>query len=87
MKFATTAVDLTSYVDTTRANPTDRLLNEMVELRIANERLKAQLEAMHQQMELVHELGELRAKNAVLEAKVEQYERRAAQAGTGNWIR
>ena len=42
------------------------MLEEMVELRIENERLKARIEAMEQHMELMAEMAKLRAENQVL---------------------
>ena len=42
------------------------MLEEMMELRIENERLKARIEAMEQHMEMMAEMAKLRAENQVL---------------------
>ena len=52
----------------------EEMLEEMMELRIENDRLRSQLEAMEQHMEMLQQIAEVKAENAALQAKLEMWE-------------
>lgn len=56
------------------------LMNELIELRIRNERLEAELEAAHHRLEMMREMCEVKAQNAALKMRLEMLERHAAHS-------
>jgi hypothetical protein len=68
-----TIVRMTGHVqEATHTGPTrTELMHQLMEMRISNERLKMQLQAMERQMQVMHEMSQLRAENAILKARLE----------------
>lgn len=55
-------------------------MQELIELRVENERLQVQVEAMEHHIELMSEMAEVKAENAGLKARLDLMEKHAAHA-------